>query len=292
LLKNADTAMYQAKAQGRNTYQMATRELSRSTQDRMVVESGLHGALENGELQLLYQPQIDVESMTIVGMEALLRWNHPERGVILPEQFICVAEQRGLILRIGEWVLREACMEARRLQQRGHPFLRMAVNISARQFRDASLLSIVRSAIEQSGIDPHTLELEITETVAMEDVELTMSTLAQFRSSGVTIAIDDFGTGHSSLSYLKRFPIDALKIDKSFVDDLPDKFEDAAIVSSVISLANGLGLRVIAEGVERREQLEFLRENGCREVQGYYFSYPVAPAELDKLFATPVPASS
>jgi diguanylate cyclase (GGDEF)-like protein/PAS domain S-box-containing protein len=292
LLKNADTAMYQAKAQGRNTYQMATRELSRSTQDRMVVESGLHGALENGELQLLYQPQIDVESMAIVGMEALLRWNHPERGVILPEQFICVAEQRGLILRIGEWVLREACMEARRLQQRGHPFLRMAVNISPRQFRDAALLSIVRSAIEQSGIDPHTLELEITETVAMEDVELTMSTLAQFRSSGVTIAIDDFGTGHSSLSYLKRFPIDALKIDKSFVDDLPDKFEDAAIVSSVISLANGLGLRVIAEGVERREQLEFLRENGCREVQGYYFSYPVAPAELDKLFATPVPASS
>ncbi|HKR63917.1 MAG TPA: EAL domain-containing protein [Thermoanaerobaculia bacterium] len=286
LLKNADTAMYQAKARGRNTYEMASRELSQSTRERMSVESGLHIALELGEFELLYQPQIDVETMTPVGMEALLRWNHPERGVVLPEHFIGVAEERGLILPIGEWVIREACREARRFQDRGHPFFRVAVNLSARQFRDPSLLSIVRSAIEEAGIDPHTLELEITESVAMDDVDLTMSTLAQFRQSGVTIAIDDFGTGHSSLSYLKRFPIDALKIDKSFVADLPDKFEDAAIVSSVISLANGLGLRVVAEGVEKTEQLEFLRENGCREVQGHLFSYPVATTEIDKLLET------
>lgn len=280
LLKNADTAMYKAKAQGRNTYQMASRELSRSTQERMAVENGLHLALERGEFTLLYQPQLDIETMAVVGIEALLRWQHPERGVILPENFIGAAEDRGLILPIGEWVIREACREARRFRDEGHSFFRVAVNISPRQFRDPGLLSIVQSALAESGIDPHTLELEITENVAMEDVELTMSTLAEFRASGVTIAIDDFGTGHSSLSYLKRFPIDALKIDKAFVADLPDKFEDAAIVSSVISLANGLGLRVVAEGVETREQLEFLRENGCREVQGFYFSYPVAADEI------------
>jgi diguanylate cyclase (GGDEF)-like protein/PAS domain S-box-containing protein len=280
LLKNADTAMYKAKAQGRNTYQMASRELSRTTQERMAVENGLHLALEGGEFELLYQSQIDVETMDVVGMEALLRWVHPERGVILPEEFIGVAEDRGLILPIGEWVIREACREARRFRQEGQPFFRVAVNISPRQFRDPALPSIVQSAIAEAGIDPRMLELEITENVAMEDVELTMSTLAQFRASGVTIAIDDFGTGHSSLSYLKRFPIDALKIDKGFVADLPDKFEDAAIVSSVISLANGLGLRVVAEGVETKEQLDFLRENGCREVQGFYFSYPVAAHEI------------
>jgi diguanylate cyclase (GGDEF)-like protein/PAS domain S-box-containing protein len=282
LLKNADTAMYQAKALGRNTYQMASRELSRSTQERMSLENGLHVALESGQLELLYQPQIDVRTLNVIGMEALLRWNHPQRGVILPESFIGVAEDRGLILPIGEWVIREACREARKFQEDGHMFFRVAVNISPRQFRDPTLLSTVESAIEQSGIDPRTLELEITENVAMEDVELTMSTLAQFRASGVTIAIDDFGTGHSSLSYLKRFPIDALKIDKCFVADLPGKFEDAAIVSSVISLASGLGLRVVAEGVETREQLDFLRENGCQEVQGFYFSYPVTAGEIRK----------
>ncbi|HEX2060087.1 MAG TPA: EAL domain-containing protein [Thermoanaerobaculia bacterium] len=281
LLRNADTAMYRAKAAGRNTYQMATAELSRTTQERMAVENGLHHALEAGEFELLYQPQLETETMSIVGMEALLRWNHPQRGVIAPENFIGIAEERGLILPIGDWVIREACRAARRFQDNGFPNFRVAVNLSARQFRDATLLSTVENAIADSGIDPRTLELEITETVAMEDVELTMSTLARFRRQGVTIAIDDFGTGYSSLSYLKRFPIDALKIDKGFVTDLPDKFEDAAIVSSVIQLANGLGLRVVAEGVETREQLEFLRDSGCREVQGFYFSYPVRLEEIE-----------
>jgi diguanylate cyclase (GGDEF)-like protein/PAS domain S-box-containing protein len=287
LLKNADTAMYRAKADGRNTYQMSTRDLSRTTHERMTLENGLHRALEQGEFELLYQPQVEIDEQetTIVGMEALLRWNHPERGVVAPEHFIGLAEERGMILPIGDWVIREACRAARRFHDNGFPRFRVAVNISARQFRDPSLLSTVESALKESGIDPRTLELEITETVAMEDVELTMSALTELRKRGVTIAIDDFGTGHSSLSYLKRFPIDALKIDKGFVFDLPDKFEDAAIVSSVINLANGLGLRVIAEGVETREQLDFLRDAGCRELQGFYFSYPVRVEEVEKLLA-------
>ena len=283
LLKNADTAMYRAKSEGRNTFQMSTHELSRSTQERMTVESGLHLALEAGEFSLLYQPQIDVETMNIVGMEALLRWKHPDRGVILPEDFISVAEERGLILPIGDWVLRQACRDARRFHDLGIPHFRVAVNLSARQFRDPSLGDQVKRALAESGFRAEALELEITETVAMENVQLTMSTLDEFRRSGVTIAIDDFGTGHSSLSYLKRFPIDALKIDRSFVGDLPDQFEDAAIVSSVIQLANGLGLRVVAEGVETAAQLEFLKEAGCREVQGYYFSYPVTIEAIESL---------
>ncbi|HEX7832010.1 MAG TPA: EAL domain-containing protein [Thermoanaerobaculia bacterium] len=283
LLKNADTAMYRAKSEGRNTYQMSTRELSLSTHERMAVENGLHHALEAGEFELLYQPQIETETMQVVGMEALLRWKHPQRGMILPESFIRVAEERGLILPIGEWVLRRACREAKRFQDLGHPHFRVAVNISARQFRDPLLLAAIQDALAQAGLPPDSLELEITETVAMEDVELTMSTLTQLRKLGVAIAIDDFGTGHSSLAYLKRFPLDALKIDRSFVADLPDKFEDAAIVSSVIQLANGLGLRVVAEGVERRDQLDFLLEAGCREVQGYYFSYPVRPHDIEVL---------
>jgi diguanylate cyclase (GGDEF)-like protein/PAS domain S-box-containing protein len=285
LLKNADAAMYRAKAEGRNTYQMSTRELSRTTQERMTVESGLHLALEAGEFVLMYQPQIDVETTDVVGIEALLRWRHPQRGIIFPDEFIHVAEERGLILSIGEWVLRQACLDVRRFHERGMPHFRVAVNLSARQFRDPSLGSAVDSALRDSGIPASTLELEITETMAMENVHLTMSTLEQFRRAGVNIAIDDFGTGHSSLSYLKRFPIDALKIDRSFVSDLPDSFEDAAIVSSVIQLANGLGMRVVAEGVETSEQLDFLREAGCREVQGFYFSYPAPIEELLTLIA-------
>jgi diguanylate cyclase (GGDEF)-like protein/PAS domain S-box-containing protein len=285
LLRNADTAMYRAKAAGRNTYHLATPELSRTTAERMTFENGLHRALEMGEFELLYQPQLETDTMTVVGMEALLRWNHPTRGVVAPEHFIGVAEERGLILPIGNWVIAEACRAAKKFHDLGYPNFRVAVNLSARQFRDVTLLATVQNAIAEAGIDPRTLELEITESVAMEDVELTMSTLAQFRGQGVTIAIDDFGTGHSSLSYLKRFPIDALKIDKGFVFDLPEKFEDAAIVSSVIQLANGLGMRVVAEGVEKREQLDFLRENGCREVQGFYFSYPVRLDEIEAQLA-------
>ena len=286
LLKNADSAMYRAKDEGRNTYQMSTRELSRWTRERMAVESGLHRALEAGEFTLHYQPQVDVKTMTVVGMEALLRWIHPERGMILPEEFIGVAEDRGLILPIGDWVLRQACLDVRRFHERGLTGFRVAVNLSPRQFRDPSLGAAVASALRDSGIPAETLELEITEGVAMENVALTMTTLEEFRASGVSIAIDDFGTGHSSLSYLRRFPLDALKIDRAFVKDLPDKFEDAAIVNAVIGLATGLGLRVIAEGVETAEQLAFLREAGCHEVQGFYFC-PGVPIEKLESLVTP-----
>lgn len=281
LLKNADAAMYRAKDEGRNTYQMSTQELSRSTQERMTLENGLHRAIEEGEFEIWYQPQVDLATMEIVGMEALLRWKHASRGIIRPAEFISVAEERGMIVVIGDWVIREACREVRRLHDAGRDGFRVAVNISARQFRDQNLLATIESAIAESGIDPRCLELEITETVAMENVVLTMTTLAALRKTGVTIAIDDFGTGHSSLSYLKRFPIDALKIDRAFLLDLPDGFEDAAIVKSVIQLAQGLNLRVVAEGVETAEQLAFLRAQGCHEVQGFYFSEPVPVAELD-----------
>ena len=278
LLKNADAAMYRAKDEGRNTYQMSTQELSRSTQERMTLENGLHRAIEHREFEVWYQPQIDLATMEVVGVEALLRWKHASRGIIRPADFISVAEERGMIVVIGDWVIREACREARRLHDLGRDGLRVAVNISAKQFRDQTLLATVEAALADSKIDPRCLELEITETVAMENVELTMRTLAALRSTGVTIAIDDFGTGHSALSYLKRFPIDALKIDRAFVQDLPDGFEDAAIVRSVIQLAHGLNLRVVAEGVETEEQLAFLRAHHCGEVQGFLFSEPL-PAE-------------
>ncbi len=283
LLKSSDAAMYAAKAGGRNRYQMATSDLSESTIERISLEAGLFGALEQGEFELLYQPQVEVETMLIVGIEALLRWNHPQRGVVVPDAFISVAEERGFIVPIGEWVIREACRAVRRFHLAGYPYFRVAVNLSARQFRDARLLPTIVAAIADANIPADTLELEITESIAMEDAVMTTSALSQLRKAGVLIAIDDFGTGHSSLSYLKRFQIDAVKIDKSFVADLPEKFEDVAIVSSIIHLANGLGLRVVAEGVETADQLAFLRENGCREVQGFFFSYPVRLEEIERL---------
>ncbi|HVS33722.1 MAG TPA: EAL domain-containing protein [Thermoanaerobaculia bacterium] len=286
LIKNADNAMYRAKAEGRNTFHMSTQELNRSMQERMTIESGLHQAMERNEFELYYQPQIDVRSMRVVGMEALLRWRHPQRGIVAPADFIGVAEDRGFIVLIGDWVLRTACKHTRSITA-GTPDrdFRVAVNISARQFRDQTLVQRVESALRESGLEPGRLELEITESVAMENVELTLSVLTQLRRLGIRIGLDDFGTGHSSLSYLKRFPLDSLKIDRTFVDDLPDRFEDAAIVRAVIQLAQGLNLRVVAEGVERPEQLAFLRENDCQEVQGYYFGQPLQAAEFERLFA-------
>jgi diguanylate cyclase (GGDEF)-like protein len=294
LLKNADNAVYRAKSEGRNAYRMSTQELNRSMQERLDLETGLHQAIERDEFVLHYQPQIDLRTMKIVGMEALLRWNHPERGLLLPEQFMSVAEERGLIIVIGEWVLREACWQAKQFREKGFPEFRVAVNLSARQFRDDSLIGNVAAALAESGLEASALELEITESVAMENIELTSAILAALRSTGVGIAIDDFGTGHSSLGYLKRFPIDALKIDRHFVEDLPDGIEDAAIVRAVVQLARGLDLRVIAEGVETQQQLDFLQHHACPEVQGYHFSYPVPAGEFERLLEAmlPAPASS
>ena len=283
LLKNADNAVYRAKADGRNTYRMSTHELNRSMQERLALESGLHQAIERDEFVLHYQPQIDVQTMKIVGMEALLRWNHPERGLLLPEEFMSVAEERGFIVVIGDWVLREACWQAKQFRDKGFPDFRVAVNLSARQLRDDSLVENIAAALRDSGLAPNALELEITESVAMEDVDLTLAVLTALRGTGVRIAIDDFGTGHSSLGYLKRFPIDALKIDRHFVEDLPDGLQDAAIVRAVVQLARGLDLRVIAEGVETQQQLDFLQHHACPEVQGYHFSYPVPAGEFEKM---------
>ncbi len=283
LIKNADNAMYRAKAEGRNTYHMSTEELSRLVQERISLESGLHLAMERDEFELFYQPQIDSRTMKITGMEALLRWRHPERGLISPSDFIGVAEDRGYIVVIGDWVLRTACREAAMIRQRGHKDVKVSVNLSARQFREISLASRIEAAIREARLDPHMLELEITESVAVENVELTLAVLTQLRSLGISIAIDDFGTGHSALSYLKHFPIDTLKIDRSFVADLPAP-ADAAIVRSVIQLAQGLRLRVVAEGVERKDQLDFLRENGCPEVQGFYFGNPIRAADIEQLW--------
>ena len=283
LIKNADNAMYRAKADGRNTYHMSTEELSRLVAERMSLESGLHLAIERDEFELFYQPQIDTRTMKITGMEALLRWRHPERGVISPNEFMNVAEDRGYIVVIGDWVLRTACLQAAMLREHGHDGVRVSVNLSAKQFREISLATRIEAAIREAKLDPHMLELEITESVAVENVELTLAILTQLRSIGITIAIDDFGTGHSALNYLKRFPIDTLKIDRSFVADLPAP-DDAAIVRSVIQLAQGLKLRVIAEGVERKEQLDFLRDNGCPEVQGFYFGSPIRAADVEQLW--------
>ena len=282
LLKNADNAMYRAKAVGRNCYEMSTQELSRSMQERLTLESGLHQAMERNEFEVYYQPQIDIRTMRIVGMEALLRWRHPERGLMSPGSFLSVAEERGFIVLIGDWVLRTALHQARAFRDLGFPDFRVAVNLSARQFRELSLVDGIESAIRQARIEPECLELEITESVAMENVDLTFKVLERLRRSGVSIAIDDFGMGHSSLSYLKRFPIDCLKIDRNFVEDLPDRFEDAAIVRSVIELAQGLNLRVVAEGVETKPQLDFLKEHGCREVQGFYFGFPVPAPQFQE----------
>jgi len=282
LLKNADNAMYRAKAVGRNTYEMSTQELSRSMQERLTLESGLHQAMERNEFEVYYQPQIDIRSMRIVGMEALLRWRHPERGLMTPENFLSVAEERGFIVLIGDWVLRTALNQARAFRDLGFHDFRVAVNLSARQFRELSLVESIENAIEQSRLEPNFLELEITESVAMENIDLTLKVLERLRRTGISIAIDDFGMGHSSLSYLKRFPIDCLKIDRNFVEDLPDRFEDAAIVRSVIELAQGLNLRVVAEGVETKPQLDFLRDHGCREVQGFYFGFPVPAPQFQE----------
>jgi diguanylate cyclase (GGDEF)-like protein/PAS domain S-box-containing protein len=291
LLKNADNAMYRAKAEGRNTYHISTEELSRWVQERMTLESGLHLAMERNEFELFYQPQIDIRTMKISGMEALLRWRHPERGIITPSEFISVAEDRGYIVVIGDWVLRTACQQAVKLRESGHENVRVSVNLSARQFREVSLASRVEAVIRETNLDPRLLELEITESVAVENVELTLGVLTQLRSLGISIAIDDFGTGHSALSYLKRFPIDTLKIDRSFVEDLPEP-ADAAIVRAVVQLAQGLGLRVVAEGVETKEQLDFLRDVGCAEVQGFYFGSPIPAAEVADLWTKPVLALS
>jgi len=279
LLKNADAAMYHAKESGRNNYQFFTPDMNTRALERLSLERSLRRAIDRAELRLHYQPQYDVRTRQIVGVEALIRWEHPDFGLLPPGRFIRFAEETGLILSMGEWVLREACRQNRAWQAQGLPPVRVAVNISAVQFRNTTLSHTVDSALKEAGLDSRWLVLEVTESVIMQDVERVTDSLEQLKALGLELAIDDFGIGYSSLSYLKRFPIDRLKIDQSFVRDITSDKDDAAITSAIIGLTRNLGLRTIAEGVETREQLEFLQLHGCDEAQGFLFSKPLPPEE-------------
>lgn len=287
LLADADGAMYHAKKLGKNNYQFFTPEMNNSAQNYMKLEKNLRRALEQNELVLYYQPQMDIETGAIIGVEALIRWFSPQLGMVAPADFIPFAEETGLIVPIGAWVLKTACAQARFWQQNGVP-VRVAVNLSSRQFNHVQhqrqdrhpLLEAVLNALEQSGLPPDLLELEITEGILMQHLDSTMEILNILKNIGVRLSIDDFGTGYSSLSYLKRFPIDMLKIDKSFVNDITTDPSDKAIVAAITALAQQLKLEVIAEGVETAAQLEFLRELRCRYVQGYYFSKPLPAEEI------------
>ncbi|MES2017682.1 MAG: EAL domain-containing protein [Pseudomonadota bacterium] len=283
LTKHADIAMYRAKETGRNSYQFYTAAMSLNTQERLAIEADLRHALERGQFDLHYQPQVALASGAIVGMEVLLRWHHPEHGMIAPARFIALAEEMGLIIPIGAWVLRAACAQTRAWQLAGLGQLRVAVNLSPRQFTQKGLVESIAAVLRETGLEACWLELELTESMVMGDVDNAIVILRDLKRLGVKIAIDDFGTGYSSLSYLRRFPIDVLKIDQSFVRDITLEADGAAIVSTIISLAHSLRLQVVAEGVETTAQLAYLREHGCNQVQGYLFSRPLATASFEAL---------
>ena len=280
VMKNADTAMYHAKALGRNNYQFFAEEMNRIASERLSIEARLRQALPHNELLLHYQPQFSADGLRATGIEALLRWQPPGEELVAPDRFITIAEETGLIVPIGAWVLGEACRQLRRWLDAGLPPLRMAVNLSARQLRNADLIETVRNALVETGIPSALLELEITESAVMDKPEEAIKVLQALKRMGVTLAIDDFGTGYSSLAYLKLFPIDHLKIDRSFVRDIERDPDDAAIAMSTIALAHSLGMRVVAEGVETRAQLEILQKNQCDEVQGFFFSQPLPAAAV------------
>ena len=283
LIKHADIAMYRAKEQGRGHWQFYASSMNAGTLERLELESELRHALERGQFHLEYQPQLDLASGAVVGMEALLRWQHPQLGRVPPASFIGLAEEMGLIIPIGDWVLRTACAQARAWQLAGHGPLRLAVNLSARQFKQKNLLHAVAQVLADTGLDAAHLELELTESMVMHDVEQATTIMAKLKALGVQLSIDDFGTGYSSLAYLRHFPIDVLKIDKTFVSDITHSIDDAAIVRAIISLAHSLRLKVIAEGVETEQQLAFLRQHGCDQMQGYLFSRPLAAPAFETL---------
>jgi diguanylate cyclase (GGDEF)-like protein/PAS domain S-box-containing protein len=288
LLRNADAAMYKAKRQG-NGFQLYTPSLNTEATERLLLETDLRRALDRNELRLYYQPQAAVDTGRIIGVEALLRWQHPGLGLVAPDRFIGLAEETGLIVPIGEWVLRQACEQGRAWHESGASGLSIAVNISVRQFLQPDLCGVIGRVLARSGLPASCLELEITESTAMEDLEISGQVLRTLQDMGVRIAIDDFGTGHSSLSYLKNFPIHTLKIDRSFVKDIPADPNDAAIAEAAIAMAHSLGLAVIAEGVETEDQLSFLRERQCDAFQGYLIGRPVPPNDLTNL---PHPAAT
>jgi EAL domain-containing protein (putative c-di-GMP-specific phosphodiesterase class I) len=300
LMMNADAAMYRAKDLGSNNFQFYTREMNASVEEKLMLLEGLRKALDatltadaegadaaadapTGRFHLLYQPKVDLRTGRIFGVEALIRWRHPEHGLIPPPRFIGLAEESGMIVAIGEWVLRTACRQAQSWRAAGLDALSVSVNVSARQFEEKRLVERIATALEDSGLPPSSLELEVTESMLMRDLNQAVERMRELKAMGVSLSIDDFGTGYSSLSALKSFPISTLKIDKSFVRDLATSTDDQAIALAVISLGHRLHLRVIAEGVETDEQREFLRKNECDEMQGYLFSPPVPPARIAEM---------
>jgi diguanylate cyclase (GGDEF)-like protein/PAS domain S-box-containing protein len=287
LLMHADAAMYRAKDLGKNNCQFYTREMNAHIEEKLALLEGLRSALDDDQFRLVYQPKVDLRDGRVFGVEALVRWEHPEHGVIGPDRFIPLAEESGMIVALGEWVLRTACAQNRAWQDAGLAPLCISVNVSPRQFEEQHLVQRVAQALEDSGLAAEWLELEVTEGVIMRDLQQAVAKMAELRAMGVSLSIDDFGTGYSSLSALKSFPISTLKIDKSFVRDLGSSAGDEAIASSIIGLAHRLKLRVIAEGVETEQQRSFLRENGCDEMQGYLFSRPLPPEQLRKLLPPP-----
>ncbi|MDO9101409.1 MAG: EAL domain-containing protein [Candidatus Nitrotoga sp.] len=286
LIKYADAAMYHAKKNGRNNYQFFTNEMNQLALERMSIERKLCHAIEQQGFCLHYQPQVNLRSGRIIGVEALLRWNNPEIGMVPPEYFIPIAEETGLIIPIGEWVLREACRQNSEWRMLGLPKITVAVNLSAVQFRQNNFGEMIKEILCEYGLDPSGLELEITESAVMHNAEASIALLLELKAMGLKLAVDDFGTGYSSLSYLKRFPIDKLKIDQSFVRDITVDSDDAVIVSTIINMARTLKLKVIAEGVETAEQLSFLKHQECDEIQGYYFSKPMPPEKINSLLAS------
>jgi diguanylate cyclase (GGDEF)-like protein len=283
LLAHADAAMYFAKQKGRNNFQCFMPRMDTATQEKVRLETDMHVALERGQFQLHYQPKVNTATGAMHGAEALLRWTHPELGEIPPSKFIPIAEESGLIGAIGAWVVREACRQARAWQDNGLPSLRVAVNLSASQFRQGDLLSIIRDALDTAGLEARFLEVELTESVVMSDPEESIAILEQLSAMGVLVSVDDFGTGYSSMSYLRRLPIDKIKIDRGFIGEVISRPDDASIVRAIVSLAHSLKLKVVAEGVESVEQLEFLKTLGCDQYQGFHFSPALPAAQFEAL---------
>ncbi|MCM8813368.1 MAG: EAL domain-containing protein, partial [Candidatus Omnitrophica bacterium] len=283
LLRDADTAMYQAKMQGKDSYVMFDKHMHTSAVTRLQMEAELRYASESHQFELYYQPIFSALSGKIIRLEALLRWHHPQRGMVSPLDFIPLAEETGLIVKIGEWVIQEVCRQAKQWQNAGYANIEIAFNCSARQFQHQHFYEVIKSAVTDLQIEAFTLELEITESIAMNDIDFTIKLLTRLKELGMKIAIDDFGVGYSSLSCLKHFPIDSLKIDRTFIKALPENKTNVALTSAIITLGHGLGLKIVAEGVETEAELHFLKENRCDELQGFLFSKPVPTAEAEKL---------
>jgi EAL domain-containing protein (putative c-di-GMP-specific phosphodiesterase class I) len=290
LMKNADMAMYLAKEEGKNNFQFYSEDIQSRSLERLSIETNLRFAMERNELSLQYQAQVDFKTNAITGVEALLRWQNSNLGSVTPTQFIPIAEESGLIIPIGRWVIRTACEQNVAWQRDGLPPVCMAVNLSLRQLMDEFLLEDIKNALKDSGMAPNLLELEITESMVMHNPTRMIAVLAKIKNLGVHLAIDDFGTGYSSLAQIKHFPVDTLKVDRSFIRNIPQDTEDKAITEAIIAMGKTLSLTVVAEGVETLEQMNFLMDHACDEMQGYYFSKPILPEQFADLLRQHVPS--